>query len=139
MINLFSIIFNSRVAPSPHKYVTIKLESSFFNINEWIDYAQQKGSRALERVLLDLSDKIGGTSESKKKAIKGLNELMQLKYSNTPDKSGKYTNEANSPTNLDINRQNIVAAANFKNKLDKEVPSNHTTPQDSEVEDNDAE
>jgi hypothetical protein len=64
---------------------------------------------------------------------------MQRNYSNTPDKSGKYTNEANSPTNLDINRQNIVAAANFKNRLNKEVPSSHTTPHDSEVEDNDVE
>lgn len=78
-------------------------------------------------------------SESKAKITKGLDELMN-KYSETPNPNDKYTKEeADSPTNLEINRQNIVAAANFKNKIQKEVPSSHTTPQDSDVEDNDVE
>jgi hypothetical protein len=77
-------------------------------------------------------------SESKAKITKGLDELMN-KYSETPNPTDKYTKEADSPTNLEINRQNIVAAANFKNKIQKEVPSSHTTLQDSDVEDNDVE
>lgn len=121
----------------PDKPLENQYQAKFFNVNEWIDYAQEKGLRPLERVLVDLKNKIGGTPESKQKMKEGLDVLMQKKYTNTSNPNAKYTEEEGSPKNLEINRQNVVAAANFKNKLDKEVPSNHTTPQDSEVDDSD--
>jgi len=73
-------------------------------------------------------------SESKYKIIRGLDHLL-YKYSNTTNPQDKYTKEKDSPTNLEINRQNIAAAANFKNKIKNDVPSNHVTPESSDVDD----
>lgn len=82
---------------------------------------------------------MGGKTESKAKIIKGLNELMETKYTNTSNPREKYGNEVDGPTNLDINRQNVCAAANLKNKINKEVPSSHVTPEDSGADDSDME
>lgn len=100
-----------------------------WNVYQWLDYAQQRSKRALERVLIDLADLIGGKSESKEKITKGLDDLMQKKYTNTTNPFG--TQESNGPSNLERNQQNIVEAANFKIKIQKEVPSTHVTPPDS--------
>jgi hypothetical protein len=84
--------------------------------------------------MVDLRDKIGGTTESKKKMLDGIDKLMKNDYTNTTNPDKKYVeNDVNSPTRLEVNRQNIVAAANFKNKIKKEVPSSHTTPVDSDA------
>lgn len=100
-------------------------QASIWNINEWLSYAQDSDKRALERVLRDLQKEIGGSAESKSKFINGLDHLM-YKYSQTSNPHGINVN--NELTNIEINRQNMVAAANFKNKIIKEVPDTHVTP-----------
>lgn len=73
--------------------------------------------RALERVLLDLRRTIGGRKESKESITKGLDYLMHRKYIKTKKPFEKFSDDDDSPTNIEVNRQNIVAAANLKNKI----------------------
>lgn len=66
-----------------------------------------------------MREKIGGTSESKSKITAGLTDLMENKYSKTVKPNANYNTEVNSTTNLEINKQNMVDAANFKIKINK--------------------
>jgi hypothetical protein len=64
---------------------------------------------------------------------------METKYTNTANPNAIYRkDDVDSPTNLHIKRENIVAA-NFNNKLKQEVPNSHKTPENSDVEDNNVE
>jgi len=107
-------------------------QACFFNINEWLYDAQVNHNRPLERVLRDLQTEIGGLPESKKKIVDGLNRLM-YKYTDTFNPHGiNVNNGPGAPTNLQINRENMVALANFKIKIQREVSETHVTPPPSD-------
>lgn len=89
------------------------------------------GHRALNLVLLDLRRTIGGRKESKESITKGLDDLMHRKYMNTKKPFDKFSDDDDSPTNIEVNWENIVAATNLKNKIEKTVPSEHQIPPDS--------
>lgn len=71
---------------------------SVCNLNEWLDYAHSLGPISLERLIVDLKKLISpdGSSESRRKAIKGIDELF-YRYSKIVEPNAK--KEVDGPRN----------------------------------------
>ena len=105
------------------------------SINQRICNAQEEGDRPLEAVCKDLSERIGGHSESKNKLIDTAERMMNYDYVNTANPKQKYTTSdfteedcTMAPTNLEYNKCQIIATVRLVSDVRNTVLSGHTTP-----------
>lgn len=100
------------------------------NINEWITDAQDKNDTDLEHVLRHLvnKDKVSPMTESKTKLTKALQYYLDNLKVEGDNWGLSDPTVPNSERNKVIYQRNLIAATNFLNKINKDVPSDHVTP-----------